>query len=140
MSSGCVFCAIVAGEQPAEVVYRDDVAVAFLDRTPLFPGHVLVVPTEHVVTLPELADVGPFFERVQLRRRRRARGRAARRARSSPTTTSSARASPTCTCTSCRGPRATGCAASSGRGREYGPGEAAARRASASARHVAALR
>jgi histidine triad (HIT) family protein len=39
--------------------------VAFLDRTPLFPGHVLVVPVEHVVTLPELDAVGPFFERVQ---------------------------------------------------------------------------
>ena len=64
--AGCAFCAIVAGEQAAEIVHRDDVAVAFLDRTPLFPGHVLVVPTAHVVTLPELADVGPFFERVQL--------------------------------------------------------------------------
>jgi histidine triad (HIT) family protein len=64
--AGCTFCAIVAGEQAAEIVHRDDVAVAFLDRTPLFPGHVLVVPTAHVVTLPELADVGPFFERVQL--------------------------------------------------------------------------
>jgi histidine triad (HIT) family protein len=63
--AGCVFCSIVAGEAPAEVVHRDDVAVAFLDRTPLFPGHVLVVPTVHVVTLPELTDVGPFFERVQ---------------------------------------------------------------------------
>src|SRR5687767_12568544 len=62
----CVFCAIVAGDAPAEIVHRDDVAVAFLDRTPLFPGHVLVVPTEHVVTLPELIDVGPYFERVQL--------------------------------------------------------------------------
>jgi len=61
----CPFCAIVAGEAPAEVVLRDDVAVAFLDRSPLFPGHVLVVPVEHVVTLPELRDVGPFFERVQ---------------------------------------------------------------------------
>ena len=63
---GCVFCAIVAGDAPAEVVHRDDVAVAFLDRTPLFAGHVLVVPTVHVVTLPELVEVGPFFERVQL--------------------------------------------------------------------------
>jgi histidine triad (HIT) family protein len=61
----CPFCAIVAGTAPAEVVLRDEVAVAFLDRTPLFPGHVLVVPTDHVVTLPELTDVGPFFERVQ---------------------------------------------------------------------------
>ena len=40
-------------------------AVGFLDRTPLFPGHVLVVPRIHVVTLPELDDVGPFFEAVQ---------------------------------------------------------------------------
>jgi histidine triad (HIT) family protein len=55
----------VAGDAPAEVVLRDDVAVAFLDRTPLFPGHVLVVPVDHVVTLPELGEVGPFFERVQ---------------------------------------------------------------------------
>lgn len=64
--AGCVFCAIVAGGADAEVVWRDDVAVAFLDRRPLFPGHVLVVPVDHVVTLPELDDVGPFFERVQL--------------------------------------------------------------------------
>ena len=61
----CPFCAIVAGTADAEVVLRDDVAVAFLDIRPLFPGHVLVVPVDHVVTLPELADVGPFFERVQ---------------------------------------------------------------------------
>jgi histidine triad (HIT) family protein len=61
----CPFCAIVAGTAPAEVVLRDEVALAFLDRTPLFPGHVLVVPVDHVVTLPELTAVGPFFERVQ---------------------------------------------------------------------------
>jgi histidine triad (HIT) family protein len=62
----CPFCAIVAGTADAEVVLRDDVAVAFLDIRPLFPGHVLVVPVDHIVTLPELDDVGPFFERVQL--------------------------------------------------------------------------
>jgi histidine triad (HIT) family protein len=65
--AGCVFCAIVAGEEDADVVYRDTVAVAFLDRRPLFPGHVLVVPTGHVDTLIELDvdDVGPFFTVVQ---------------------------------------------------------------------------
>ena len=61
----CPFCAIVAGTADAEVVLRDDVAVAFLDIRPLFPGHLLVVPIEHVVTLPDLVEVGPFFERVQ---------------------------------------------------------------------------
>lgn len=61
----CPFCAIINGDSPADEVWRDDVAVAFLDRSPLFPGHVLVVPIDHVVTLPELEDPGPFFERVQ---------------------------------------------------------------------------
>ena len=64
---GCPFCAIVAGDAAAHEVWRDDVAVGFLDRSPLFPGHVLVVPTEHWVTLPDLPPdaVGPFFERVR---------------------------------------------------------------------------
>ncbi len=63
----CTFCEIVAGRMAAHEVWRDDVAVAFLDIRPVFPGHVLVVPTGHVVTLPDLdpASVGPFFERVR---------------------------------------------------------------------------
>jgi len=63
----CIFCAIVRGELPAHVVLDDDVCLAFLDKTPLFHGHVLVVPRAHVVTLPELRAevVGPFFARVQ---------------------------------------------------------------------------
>ena len=64
----CPFCAIVAGiDDEAEVVYRSNVAVAFLDRRPLFPGHVLVVPVRHVDTLPDLddAEVAPFFAEVQ---------------------------------------------------------------------------
>ena len=64
---GCPFCTIVAGEASAHVVLDDAVALAFLDRRPLFPGHVLVVPRDHVETLGDLpADVvGPFFTRVQ---------------------------------------------------------------------------
>lgn len=63
----CIFCDIVSKKLPAHVVHDDDVALAFLDRTPLFVGHVLVVPRAHIVTLPELPldSVGPFFERVQ---------------------------------------------------------------------------
>ena len=61
----CVFCSIIAGVEPAEIVLRTDTALGFLDRTPLFKGHVLVVPLDHVVTMPELDAVGPFFEAVQ---------------------------------------------------------------------------
>jgi histidine triad (HIT) family protein len=66
--ASCVFCDILEKKLPAQVVLDDDVALAFLDRTPIFHGHVLVIPRTHVVTLPELdpAIVGPFFQRVQL--------------------------------------------------------------------------
>jgi histidine triad (HIT) family protein len=62
-----VFCAIAAGENPAHLVFSDDVGVAFLDTRPVFKGHVLVIPLLHVETLPDLPApmVGPFFERVQ---------------------------------------------------------------------------
>lgn len=63
----CLFCGIVAGSTPAHVVLDDDVAVAFLDIRPLFPGHTLLVPRDHVVTLPDLPDelVGPLFTRAR---------------------------------------------------------------------------
>jgi histidine triad (HIT) family protein len=38
------------------VVYRDENAIAFLDRAPLLPGHVLVMPAQHVETLDEMPD------------------------------------------------------------------------------------
>jgi histidine triad (HIT) family protein len=50
----CVFCAIVAGETDAELVLEEGELVAFLDQRPVFKGHVLLVPRDHVVTLPDL--------------------------------------------------------------------------------------
>lgn len=63
----CVFCRIVAGEAPAHVAFDDDVALGFLDTRPLFHGHVLLVPRQHVETLADLPvdAVGPLFERAQ---------------------------------------------------------------------------
>jgi len=63
----CLFCRVVAGEVPAHVVLDDDHAVAFLDHRPLFPGHTLVVPRDHVPTLPDLpaAELGPYLRVVQ---------------------------------------------------------------------------
>ena len=68
MEDKCLFCRIVSGEVPATVVHEDDNAVAFLDHRPLFPGHTLLVPREHVETLGELPSriVGPYFEAAQL--------------------------------------------------------------------------
>jgi len=63
----CPFCGIVDGSVDAHIVYADAEVVAFLDRSPLFHGHTLVVPRHHVVTFADLASdrVGPFWRRVQ---------------------------------------------------------------------------
>jgi histidine triad (HIT) family protein len=64
----CLFCRIVSGELPATVVHEDENTVAFLDHRPLFPGHTLLVPRQHVETLGDLDTklVGPYFEAAQL--------------------------------------------------------------------------
>jgi histidine triad (HIT) family protein len=66
-AAACVFCGIVAGEVPATIVASTAETLAFLDRRPLFPGHTLVVPRRHVVTLRDLPDdlVMPFFAEVR---------------------------------------------------------------------------
>ena len=51
-----IVCQIVRNEIEAEVVHRDERVVAFLDHRPLFKGHVLVCPVEHVATLLELPE------------------------------------------------------------------------------------
>lgn len=67
VSPSCVFCEIVAGTADAHVVLDDDIAMAFLDRRPLFVGHLLLVPKGHVETLADLAPdlVDPLFRRAQ---------------------------------------------------------------------------
>lgn len=63
----CVFCAIAAGTHEAVIVAETEHTLAFLDRSPLFKGHTLVVPREHIVTLRDLPDplVAPFFTEVR---------------------------------------------------------------------------
>lgn len=66
--SDCIFCAIVGGELPAEVVDSDEHTVAFMDINPATPGHALVVPREHVADLFEASD--EQLERTMLAARR----------------------------------------------------------------------
>lgn len=56
MSERCLFCGIVAGKIPADLVAEGDDWVAFRDIHPQAPTHVLVVPRRHVATLDDLAD------------------------------------------------------------------------------------
>jgi diadenosine tetraphosphate (Ap4A) HIT family hydrolase len=54
--SACIFCRIAAGDAPASFVYRDGLVSAFLDIRPVTPGHLLVIPNEHVVFTHDLPD------------------------------------------------------------------------------------
>lgn len=59
MAQDCIFCRIVRGEAPADIVYQDDTVVAFRDIYPKAPVHVLIVPRRHI---PSLAHVTPEDE------------------------------------------------------------------------------
>lgn len=52
----CVFCKIISGEIPSYKVYEDDEVLAFLDITPVNPGHTLVVSKKHYNDLLELPE------------------------------------------------------------------------------------
>ena len=67
--SDCLFCKVIAGEIPAQIVHEDEELVAFRDINPQAPLHVLVVPRRHIATLNDLqpaddALVGSMFRRA----------------------------------------------------------------------------
>jgi len=67
MNDTCEFCRIIAGDQPAHVLYEDDRTIAFLDRNPAVAGHTLVAPRTHedaIVTSDE-PGAAAVFETVQ---------------------------------------------------------------------------
>jgi histidine triad (HIT) family protein len=51
----CIFCQVVAGEISADIIYRDERALAFRDINPQAPVHVLVIPREHMDSLDDAA-------------------------------------------------------------------------------------
>ena len=67
VSATCIFCKIVRGEMSAHIVLDEPRVLAFLDHSPIFHGHCLVVPREHVRTLPDLPPdmLVPLFSAAQ---------------------------------------------------------------------------
>ncbi len=56
MSGDCLFCGIIAGSVDAHIVLDEEHVVGFLDIRPVFKGHVLLVPRQHLVTLADLPE------------------------------------------------------------------------------------
>ena len=67
-AAGCLFCRIARGEEPASGVLETRSVMAFLDHRPLFPGHCLVIPREHVETIGELPATltAPLWDAVRV--------------------------------------------------------------------------
>jgi histidine triad (HIT) family protein len=56
MPENCVFCQIIARQVPAEIVYQDDLATAFMDLHPAAPVHLLIVPNIHITSLNQITE------------------------------------------------------------------------------------
>ncbi|MDD3487269.1 MAG: histidine triad nucleotide-binding protein [Candidatus Moranbacteria bacterium] len=52
----CIFCKIANKQIPAKIIYEDDSAVAFHDRAPLAPVHVLIIPKKHIESVADMEE------------------------------------------------------------------------------------
>ena len=64
----CKFCQIASRGLSSAIVFEDSISLAFLDNRPLFPGHTLLIPKQHIETLEDLPAevIGPFFTNAQI--------------------------------------------------------------------------
>jgi histidine triad (HIT) family protein len=66
MEKDCLFCKILAGDIPAEVIYESDTALAFRDINPQAPTHAVIIPRKHIATIndvdvEDMESVGGLF-------------------------------------------------------------------------------
>lgn len=61
----CIFCRIIRGEVPADLLHNDDLVVAIRDLYPKAPTHLLLLPREHIASAANLTDTdGPMLGRL----------------------------------------------------------------------------
>lgn len=54
----CIFCQIVSGEVPSELVYQDEELVAFRDISPMAPTHLLIITRRHIACIADVSEAG----------------------------------------------------------------------------------
>ena len=54
IAEDCLFCRILWGDIPAEIIHESDTAIAFRDINPQAPTHVLIIPRRHIATINDL--------------------------------------------------------------------------------------
>lgn len=55
-NSNCLFCKILNGDIPADIIYESETAIAFRDINPQAPTHVLIIPRKHIATINDITD------------------------------------------------------------------------------------
>ena len=53
-NESCLFCKILAGDIPAEIIYESDTAIGFRDINPKAPTHVVIIPRKHIATINDI--------------------------------------------------------------------------------------
>lgn len=61
MDTSCVFCQIVAGRSPADIVFEDKLCLAFLDKYPQTRGHLQLIPKKHYRWIYDVPEIGEIF-------------------------------------------------------------------------------
>jgi len=71
VTDDCVFCRIISGNIPSDMIYKDEKVVAFRDVHPIAPVHILIVPRRHIAGVGDLAqeDAGLVGHMVLIARR-----------------------------------------------------------------------
>ena len=70
MQEDCVFCQIVAGVVPAEIIFQDEEMTAFWDQHPAAPIHILIVPNKHIPSVNEVeVEEAALLGRLMLKAR-----------------------------------------------------------------------
>jgi len=52
----CIFCKIIEKQIPAKIIYEDNDVLAFHDRAPIAPVHILVIPKKHVASVANISE------------------------------------------------------------------------------------
>lgn len=58
--NNCIFCKIINGDIPADIVYENNSIIAFNDINPQAPTHVLIIPKIHIATLDDVKDFSMY--------------------------------------------------------------------------------
>ena len=71
MKEDCIFCKIIQGKIPSQIIYKDEKVIAFRDIHPMAPVHVLIVPTQHLdqindATVGDESSLGHLFTTAKL--------------------------------------------------------------------------